>query len=262
MTARPRRSRPVSGRPATWLEAGAGDPLVLVHGAGGSAEHWAPQLEGLAPASRILAVDLPGHGPPGGAGETSVDAYAGWLDAFATALGLERVVLGGHSLGGAIALGAALAAPGWLRGLVLVGTGARLRVLPRLLELLEARPPEGQDLVLGLCRAAGTPPERLEAVGRALRATPPLVTLGDFLACDRFDVRDRLAAIRVPTLVVAGAEDRLTPPRYGQFLAETIPGARLVEVAGAGHFPQLEQPDRVNAAIREFLAGLPGAPRP
>jgi pimeloyl-ACP methyl ester carboxylesterase len=86
------------------------------------------------------------------------------------------------------------------------------------------------------------------------------VTLGDYLACDRFDVRDRLAEIRVPTLVVVGTDDRLTPLRYSRFLAETIPGARLVEIPGAGHFPQLEQPVRVNAAIREFLTHLHGGP--
>ena len=98
-------------------------------------------------------------------------------------------------------------------------------------------------------------------VARVLREVAPLVTLGDFLACDRFDVRERLAAIRTPTLVLTGAEDRLTPLGYGRLLAETIPGARLVEIPGAGHFPQLEQPVPVNAAIREFLAEL-GETRP
>jgi len=82
------------------------------------------------------------------------------------------------------------------------------------------------------------------------------VTLGDFLACDRFDAMTRLAAIRTPTLVVVGRDDRLTPPKYGRFLADGIPGGRLVEVEAAGHFPQLEQPAAVNAALRGFLAAL------
>ena len=81
----------------------------------------------------------------------------------------------------------------------------------------------------------------------------------DYLACNRFDVRDWLAGIRTPTLVVTGAEDRLTPLRYGRFLAETIPGARLLEISGAGHFPQLEQPAALNLALREFLADLRAA---
>ena len=100
----------------------------------------------------------------------------------------------------------------------------------------------------------------MAVVDRVLREVPPLVTLGDYLACDRFDVRERLAAIRTPTLVVTGAEDRLTPPSLGRALAGAMAAARLVEVPGAGHFPQLEQPARVNAAIREFLADLPRGP--
>ena len=117
-------------------------------------------------------------------------------------------------------------------------------------------PREGQRLIQDLSFAAGAPPECVELVDRVLRAGAPLVTLADYLACDRFDVRERLAAIRTPTLVLAGAEDRLTPPAYGRFLAETIPGARLVEIPAVGHFPQLEQPHTVNAAIREFLTRL------
>jgi pimeloyl-ACP methyl ester carboxylesterase len=66
-----------------------------------------------------------------------------------------------------------------------------------------------------------------------------------------------IGTVRVPTLVVVGGDDRLTPPKYARYLAETIPGARLVEVADAGHFPQLEQPDAVNAALRAFLRELP-----
>jgi pimeloyl-ACP methyl ester carboxylesterase len=209
-----------------WLEAGAGRPLVLVHGAGGSAELWPRQLDELADVAQLLAPDLPGHGPLGGRGRPSIAAYAEWLDGFLDAVAGEPAVVVGHSMGGAVAQTLALLRPERLAGLVLIATGARLRVVARLVELLRHAPREG----------------------------PPLVTLGDYLACDRFDVRERLAAIRTPTLVVAGAEDRLTPLRYARFLAETIPGARLVEIEAAGHFPQLEQPGPVNAAIRAFLA--------
>jgi pimeloyl-ACP methyl ester carboxylesterase len=97
----------------------------------------------------------------------------------------------------------------------------------------------------------------METVDRLLRAAAPLVLLGDYLACDRFDVRGELAEIRAPTLVLTGAEDRLTPPKYGRFLAEMIPGARLVDILAAGHYPQLEQPVAVNAAIRDFLSRVP-----
>lgn len=252
----PSRSVVVAGRPAAYREAGQGRALVLVHGAAGSGDVWTPQVAGLADAARVLAVDLPGHGGTGGAGCQSVTAYAEWVLAFLDALDLDRAVLGGHSMGGAIAQSIALTRPDRLEGLVLVGTGARLRVLPRVIELFRQGSPEAAPLVASLSYSPGTPPGRVVQAEQALRDTPPLVTLGDFLACDRFDVMAGLGAVRLPTLVVVGRDDRLTPPKYAAFLARAIPGARLVEVDDAGHFPQLEQPAAVNAALRAFLAAL------
>ena len=252
----PRRVRHVAGRPAAWVEVGSGPPLVLVHGAGGSADLWQPQLDGLADVARVVAPDLPGHGHARGRGKPSIAAYAEWLALLLGTLRGGRAVVVGHSMGGAVAQALALAQPGRLAGLVLIGTGAKLRVLPRLVDLLRDRPREGQSLIRDLSFAPGTPRECGEVVDRVFREGAPLVTLGDYLACDRFDVRADLERIRLPTLVVAGAEDRLTPPKYGRFLADAIPGARLVEIPGAGHFPRLEQPRAVNAAIREFLAEL------
>lgn len=259
MTEPPRRTRPVAGHPAAWLEAGSGPPLVLVHGAGGSADLWRRQLDGLADVTRVVAPDLPGHGPLGGRGKPSVAGYAAWLEGFLAVLDAEPVVLVGHSMGGAVAQTLALARPERLAGLVLVGTGARLRVLARIVDLLRHHPREGQSVIRELSFAAGAPRECTEMVDRVLREGAPLVTLGDYLACDRFDVGERLAALRTPTLVLTGTEDRLTPPKYGRFLAEAIPGARLVEIPAAGHFPHLEQPVAVNTAIREFLAHVRGA---
>ena len=183
--------------------------------------------------------------------------YAAWVLAFLDAAGLERVVLGGHSMGGAIAQTVALAHPERLDGLILVGTGARLRVLPRILELFRDDPPSGQGFVGRLSYSPATLRERVAEADRALRETPALVTLGDYLACDRYDVMGGIRTLRAPTLVVVGRDDRLTPPNYAAFLAAAIPGARLVEVEAAGHFAQLEQPDAVNGAIRAYLLSLP-----
>lgn len=251
------RTVAVSGRPVACLEAGRGQALLLVHGAGGGGAVWSRQLDGLADVARVIAVDLPGHGGTAGPGCVQIGDYAAWLIEFLDAVGLDRVVLGGHSMGGAIAQTVALHHADRLRGLILVGTGARLRVAPRLLELFGEGSPEAPRLVGSMAYAPRTSREQVVEAERALLGTPFSVTLGDFVACDRFDVMGELGALRMPTLVVVGREDRLTPPRYATFLASVIAGAVLVEVEDAGHFPQLEQPAALNAAVRSFLADWP-----
>ncbi len=256
MDSRPREVT-VSGRAVAYLEAGRGRPVVLVHGVGGRAAVWQPQLDGLADVARLVALDLPGHGRSAGPSCRSIDDYAAAVVGVLDALDLGAVVLVGHSMGGAIGQVLALAHPGRVAGLVLVATGARLRVLPRIFDLFRADPPLGCRLVGSLAYSPETPAGAVVEAERALAETPGAVVLSDFLACDRFDVMATLGSVRAPTLVVVGRDDRLTPPKYAAFLAATIPGARLVEVAGAGHFPQLEQPAAVTAALRAFLDALP-----
>jgi pimeloyl-ACP methyl ester carboxylesterase len=246
----------VQGRPAGCRQAGSGRPVVLLHGAGGSSELWGPQLASLADAARLLAVDLPGHGGSAGPGLLGIPAYADWVVAFLDVAGVDRAVVVGHSMGGAIAQTLALERPERVEAMVLVATGARLRVAHRLLDAFRETPPEGRSLLQGLSYGSGTPAARVAVAERVLAETPPLVTVGDFLACDRFDLVDRLPRIAVPTLILAGAEDHLTPPRLARTLADGIPGARLVEIPGAGHFPQLETPEAVSGAIRTFLSSL------
>jgi pimeloyl-ACP methyl ester carboxylesterase len=210
----------------------------------------------LVDAARVLVVDLPGHGGTAGPGLLGIQAYADWVVAFLDTVGIDRAVVVGHSMGGAIAQTLALGRPDRLDGVVLVATGARLRVAGRLFEAFREAPAEGRGLLQGLSYGSATPPERVSVAERVLAETAPLVTLGDFLACDRFDVLDCLGRIEVPALVLVGTEDRLTPPRFARALADGIAGARLVEIPGAGHFPQLEAPEAVTRAIRGFLLSL------
>jgi pimeloyl-ACP methyl ester carboxylesterase len=247
----------VNGRTVYYAESGfGGTTLVLIHGSGGDHTTWGPQLEGLASAATLVALDLPGHGASSGEGCDTIADYATLVRQFLAALGRGAVILGGHSMGGAIAQALALDAPPLLRGLVLVGTGGRLRVLPELFEILTRDYTEAVAFMTERAWSPSSPAELKELGRRTVSATPPSVTRGDFAACNSFDVMDRLGEIRLPTLVVVGEEDRLTPPKYAEFLARSIASARLVRIPHAGHFVSLERPDEVNQAIRDFLGGL------
>jgi pimeloyl-ACP methyl ester carboxylesterase len=232
-------------------------PVVCLHGAGGSAAMWT-QLHAALNADRpVYALDLPGHGRSAPLDEPiTIERYAAVVRAFLDAAGLARAALVGHSMGGAIALMLALDSAARLAGLVLVGTGARLRVAP---EILDAIPRDFEGTVERICRLCYGPAAPPEMVARGIaemQNVPPPVLLGDFLACDRFDVRDRLSSISIPTLVVVGDQDLLTPPRYAAFLADRIPGARLHTVPGAGHMLPVEAPAPLAALLRPFLARL------
>jgi pimeloyl-ACP methyl ester carboxylesterase len=248
----------VNGIPIHYALTGSGPrTLCLVHGSGGSALAWIRQLEGLADAARVVALDLPGHGESGGEGCGSIEDYVAAVKGFVEAVGLGRVVLGGHSMGGAVTQALALAHPQLLAGIVLVGTGARLRVLPKVFELMATNYAEGCAFVNAYAFNPATLPA-LKAGGQAaLLRTRPSVTLGDFTACNAFDVMDRVGTIRLPALVIGGEDDQLTPPKYARFLAQAIPGARLRLVDQAGHCVHIEQADTVNAEIRNFLQSLP-----
>lgn len=227
-----------------------GGAIVFVHGAGGNHRHWSFQVPALGRQMLALAVDLPGHGLSEGRAAGSIREYADFIYDFSQHVVGGPFFLAGHSMGGAIAMDFALRFPDKLAGLVLVGTGARLRVAPALLETFGA----GEHFLplIDLAYGPGTPAELLELARKEMQQLAPEVHYHDFLACDNFDIMDRVSGIDVPTLVLAATEDRLTPVKYGRFLAEQINNARLEIIEKAGHMMMLEQPDTVNKLISDF----------
>ena len=227
-------------------------PLVLIHGAGGTHLHWPPLLRRMRHID-VYALDLPGHGHSPGPGQNTIDGYRNTLLAWADTLSLQSFVLAGHSMGGAIAQDFALHYPQKLAGLVLVGSGARLRVHPAIMQGVQEDFPATAKLICdwALSETAGEKSRRQYL--RRLLEVDPAVLLGDFQACDAFDVRERLCDIPVPTLIIGGTADRMTPPKYSQFLQEHIPDAQLLLVEDAGHMVMLEKPAAVTEAITAFL---------
>lgn len=213
-----------------------GVPLVCLHGAGGTHAGWFNAVKLLDHVAAVVP-DLPAHGQSTGQGRASVAEYAEVVSRLLDALNLPPAVLAGHSMGGAIALWLALHQPQRVLGLVLAGTGAKLRVHPDILQAAK----EGRPIGTSTARPATAAPE---------------VVYGDWLACDTFNVMDRLVEIHVPTLVLVGSNDMMTPPKYAGFLTQGIKGAALVPIEGAGHSAMVDKPAEVAVAMQPFLDSL------
>jgi pimeloyl-ACP methyl ester carboxylesterase len=227
--------------------------LVFIHGSGGSRLIWDAQVEGLKDRADTLAIDLPGHGKTGGSGRNRVSEYAEAVMGFINALPVPHPIPCGLSLGGAIAQQLLLDFPGRFRAGILVGTGARLKVLPAILESIQKDFPAFVASIDQFGFSAKTPAGLKKAFLEDARKCNPASAYGDFSACDSFDVMARLAAIQVPVLVVSAADDRLTPSKYADFLQKGIPNAQRAHIADAGHLAPLEKPAEFNRAVGGFL---------
>lgn len=230
----------------------SGPVLLLIHGAGGTHLDWPKEIQRL-PGTAIYNLDLPGHGRSVGPGKTSIDGYADVVRDFMEALALQDVTIAGHSMGGAIAQTLALRKLPRVTRLIIVNSSARLRVAPDVLNVALEEPEVAVDFVVRWSWGADAPGALVSRGKKSMLQTDPAVLHGDFLACDCFDVREKVAQIRIPTLVISSTEDKMTPLKHGRDLAENIADGRLVIIDDAGHFSMLERPELVANAIAYFL---------
>jgi len=237
-------------------------PIVLIHGAGGTHLDWPPQVRRL-PNTRVYALDLPGHGKSAGRGYQNIENYCQAILDWMQSLQLAQAIFVGHSMGGAIALKMAIDHPEHVIALGLVGTGARLRVAPAILENT-ATPvtfPTAVGTIMEWAFSPQTEPRLVELASKRMLETRPAVIHSDFLACNAFDVTSALRKINVPALIIVGQDDKLTPVRYAQYLADQLPFTELKIIPAAGHMVMLEQPQSVAEALSGFVKGvgyLPG----
>jgi len=256
----------VKGTKIYFLEEKAQAPyprgkVIFIHGSGGNADLWQKVMEGLGREYDLFALDLPGHGKSEGQGMQRISDYRDFLRDFFDALGLERIVLGGHSLGGAIVQDFAIHYPARLRAILLIGTGARLRVLPEALEMMRQMAEgkiEPRFDPWGFSSKAS--PEVLAAGEREWAKTSPRVRYHDMMACDQFDIMKEIEKIRLPALMVCGREDFLTPVKYSEFLRSKISGSKMEIIEGASHMLMLEAPEALSGAILNFLHSLDSLP--
>jgi pimeloyl-ACP methyl ester carboxylesterase len=232
--------------------------LLFIHGAAGNASIWEFQADYFKGKHRVYRLDLPGHGNSSSDGEDEISAYVQWVR-----LAVERLfpsggfALIGHSMGGAIALELAAGSLNGLQALVLVGTGAKLGVTPIIFTMLRENPENFFRTIDRTAFSDQTSSQTRDRFGAVAKACPLPTISKDFKACDRFNTCENLKDIKVPTLILCGEQDLLTPVRYSKYLHEGIFNSSLVIIPRAGHMVMSEQPDLLNGAIETFLTTTP-----
>ena len=229
-------------------------PLVLVHGAGGTYLHWPSEVRHL-DGEDILAIDLPGHGGSPGKESESIGEYSEHVVSLLDHLEIEQAILGGHSMGGAIAMQLCLDHPERVLGLILIGSGAKYEVNPKLIKYCENERtyPQALQFVIKFSFSKTANERLVELAAERMAETPPSVLRTDFIVCNQFDVSEILVEIDKPTLVICGEEDKMMPVSCSQLLSDRIPESRLEIVPNAGHMVMLEQPEPVAQLVHEFL---------
>ena len=226
--------------------------LVFLHGAGSSSLSYYYQLRHF---RNSKAIDLPGHST--GTPCHNIDSYLEWVRGFITARRYKDVVLCGHGMGGPITLLYALRYPEELKGIILMGTGARPYVNPDKMERCRQPGPENSEWLAGYMESfAGVAPDMHSVLSQRAVELGPEVQLNDLLACDGFDVMDQLGEIDLPTQVLCGSEDMVTPVKYADYLTEHMQNVRETIIPGGSHFFQMEEYKIVNEEIENFMASL------
>jgi pimeloyl-ACP methyl ester carboxylesterase len=247
----------IDGAAIHYETAGEGFPLALLHGIGSNSRSWRRQLAGLSSDFKVIAWDAPGYGQSSDpAGKPSMRFYADCLRGFLDALGLPRVFLLGHSTGGAVAQEFYRANAGRVEKLILADTsqhGSKSKLEERL-RMIRTMTPAQLAAERGPKLLTRSAPESLvrEVVSIMSEVRPAGYEFAA-TALAESDTRDVLRDLRVPTLLIWGAEDEITP-----LWDELPPGARLEVISKAGHLCYAEQPERFNDIVRDFLSPLRG----
>ena len=231
-------------------------PTVLfIHAATQSVSTWRFQL-GLFrnhPSFNLIALDLPGRGGSGGEGFRSVKEYKDLLNEFIDSLQLENIILIGHSMGGGVAMLLALEHPEILPACGLAATGAKLSVAEQTLETVRNNYAVFCEVSPDRMFAEDSAQELKQEFKKGLLDTGAEVCYWDLIACNEFNIMDDVEKIIVPTLIISGDKDILTPSKYGEYLHQKIYGSQLYIVKGSGHFIMQEKAEEFNSVIIAFL---------
>jgi len=229
--------------------------LLFIHGAGQSVATWRFQLDLFRnhPDFNFIALDLPGRGGSGGTGFRTVGEYKEFVLEFIEHLNLENIILIGHSMGGGVAMLIALERPEILQACILVATGAKLSVAEQTIEAVKNYYEAFCEIAPDRMFAENSADELKQEFRKGLFDTGPEVCYWDLIACNEFNIMDEVEKINVPTLIISGDKDILTPLKYGEYLHQKIYGSQFYKVKGSGHFIMQEKLEEFNGILVEFL---------
>ena len=223
---------------------------IFIHGAASNQSVWHLQLHQF---KSGLAVELPGH--PVGKPCSTVEEYAFYVEKYIKERDAKRAVLVGHSMGGGIALTLALRKLE-LAGIVLVGTGARLKVHPDILAKIKEDYQVASKLIGQWAVSPSSDPVIAERIAEDMLKVRPDVAFNDFMACNQFDRMNDVQKVTCRALIIVGTDDRMTPVKYSQYLHDKITGSKLVLIPDAGHSVMLEKHHMFNDALQDFFDSL------
>jgi pimeloyl-ACP methyl ester carboxylesterase len=227
--------------------------IIFIHGSGGNSNLWKHQLNDIDGISSKIAIDLPSHAQSDKFSELSLELYVDVLNVLIDSLKLKEVILAGQSLGGAVIQSYYFKYPEKVSALVLIATGARLRVLPSTFEILKKGLQEFlKSSPIGAFYKE-TSKEITDYYIKEASKTEREVFHDDYSICDRFDVMDKMNLIKIPCLIICGKDDKLTPPKYGMYFNDKIERSELILIDKAGHIVMLEKPGEVNQSITAFI---------
>jgi pimeloyl-ACP methyl ester carboxylesterase len=234
-------------------ESGRKKALIFIHGSGGNSNTWKNQLD-LDIDYDLVALDLPSHDKSDDFSDLTLNLYMDVVHQLINFLGYKKVVLCGHSLGGAVIQRYYFTYPNEVSGLILCSTGGKLRVTPFILDSLKNNYSKFLENLPAGAFYSSTPKKLIDLYVKETSKIGAEVTFKDFKICDNFDALENLSSIDVPCLIIVGKQDQLTPVKYSEYFHDKIKNSELYIINKAGHMVMVEKPVEFNQSIKDFIS--------
>ncbi len=228
---------------------GEGENVFFLHGLGGNIYNWAYQTKYFSETNNVVSLELPGHGRSSGKGGSTIEYYTELIRQFFDIMELDNIVVIGHSMGGVVSLDFSFKYPERVKALGLVATSAKFDIPTQ--KLMELK--NDMESIFGSLDKAK---DKMKDIDERLVTNDMMVLLGDVMAIKKYDGTSHLSELKMPTLVIGGADDVLAPAAYAEQLHGSIKNSELTIIENAGHMVMVEAHQEFNAVLEEFLLDL------